>query len=76
MVRVDGDLKGPASAELARVCGEVRGPLTIDLVNLLSFDPDGVGMLRRLRGRGAKLVRVSPYFEIVLAREEVGTDIR
>jgi hypothetical protein len=71
VVRVDGDLKGEASAELERVCEEVPGPLKIDLVNLLSFDPEGAGTLRSLERRGAELVRVSPYFDLVLAREGV-----
>lgn len=71
VVRVDGDLRGPASAELLKICGAVDGEFKIDLVNLLSFDPEGIETLRSLAQGGAELIRVAPYFGMVLEREDV-----
>jgi hypothetical protein len=75
VVRIDGDLRGPtASAEVRRICRAFHGPLKIDLVNLLSFDPEGIETLRSLAQGGAELIRVSPYVDMILGREEVESE--
>ncbi len=70
-VRVAGRLAGANVDELLRVCSQASGALRIDLTDLLSVDPAGIGALRRLVDNGAELCGVAQYL-----RPELGVAAR
>lgn len=63
---VDGRLSGDEVAELTRASESAAPPLTLDLSGLLFADSEGVGALKELRARGAKLRHVPPYVSLLL----------
>lgn len=52
--------------ELAALVDEARGPVELDLADLLSADATGLAALGRLRRRGVALVGTSPYLALQL----------
>jgi len=61
-----GWLSGLEVAEFARVAGDTRLPLRIDLSQLAGADASGIEALAAQRGRGARLTNVSPYIDLLL----------
>ncbi len=68
VVRIDGQLRKAGVTELEKVCQSIEGPVCLDLVNLQSIDSEGVEALAALEARGAAVVGVSPYVEMLLKR--------
>ena len=68
-VKVDGRLTGAEVPELRSVCSEVDGCLVLDLSDLSSADRNGVRVLQELRAKGADLVDVSPFVQLLLDRQ-------
>ena len=63
-LRLEGQLRGAAVAELARVAEDAiaRGlRLEVDLGSVSSLDPSGVALLRSLRTRRVDLSNCSPF---------------
>ncbi len=61
-LRVEGKLRGPWVAELARACDEQQssgGSLSLDLAAVSFVDTSGVELLRGLLGRGVTLIACS-----------------
>jgi hypothetical protein len=69
VVQVHGQLVGRGVAELGKTSREAGRPLALDLSNLQWVDADGIRLVTRLVDEGAKLRRVSPYVEMLLARQ-------
>lgn len=69
VLRVDGELLSEDVAELTRERESVEGPLVLELSNLQSADPAGVGVLLELASLGAEIRGVSPYIELLLKRK-------
>ncbi len=63
-----GWLSAAEAPELERLAAAQRAPLTIDLAHLVGADADGLGVLLRLRGCGARLTGASPFIELMLER--------
>ena len=62
MLKVEGKLRGPWVAELARECDELQGSLgclSLDLSAVTFVDGPGVELLRGLLGRGVTLAACS-----------------
>jgi anti-anti-sigma regulatory factor len=60
-VHLAGRLNAAQVYELRSICATVRGPLRIDLTDLLSADAVGIDALRRLRSTGIELTGVARY---------------
>jgi hypothetical protein len=63
VVRLAGRLSIAQVPELLRACAE-RGPLTLDLADLVSADIAGIEALRRVRDGGATLVSAPGYIKL------------
>jgi anti-anti-sigma regulatory factor len=68
-VYVDGRLTAGTLGELERLVRAIKGPVVIDLSNLLSADDAGVAQLRTLARQGARLFGASPYVALLLEDE-------
>ena len=68
-VKVDGRLTDDQVPELRRVCAEIEGTLTVDLTDLKFADRQGVRALHELRAKGADLIGVSQFVELLLERQ-------
>ena len=66
VISLHGRLSEAEVGELERVAAEAQPPVTIDLAHLVGVDTDGLRALRGQQGRGARLVGVSPYVELLL----------
>jgi hypothetical protein len=66
-VRVAGRLTDAHVPDLASVCGELPGPVEIDLAELVSADRVGLEALRRLRTSGARIVNAPRFIELMLS---------
>jgi ABC-type transporter Mla MlaB component len=61
-LKVEGKLRGPWVAELARACDELQGSsgcVSLDLSAVIFVDTAGVELLRALLGRGVTLAACS-----------------
>ena len=65
-IELHGRLAGPEIAEFRIACAAQKAPLRIDLENLSGASADGILALKEQRARGARLVRASPYIELLL----------
>lgn len=65
-VKLEGRLSGPNTKDLVRLCGQLDGPLEIDLSGLIFADAEGVGALTDLQTRGAELIHARPYLSVLL----------
>jgi anti-anti-sigma regulatory factor len=65
-LKLDGRLTSEEASELARVCAELRAPVTLDLSDLQFVDRTGVSVLRELRAQGATFTGASPYIELLI----------
>jgi ABC-type transporter Mla MlaB component len=68
VLRIAGQLKAEAVAELARHCEAAARPDVIDLSDLQTADPEGVRLLLDLFLMGAEIRGASPYIELLLQR--------
>ena len=69
VVHVDGRLAVENVAELERVCRPLKGPITLNLTNLLSVDDRGIKAVREIEKRGAEIVGASPYIQLLLLND-------
>lgn len=68
VIALHGWLSSAEVAEVERLAAESSRPLRIELGQLAGVDEDGLRVLRRLRGGGARLTGASPYVELLLER--------
>jgi len=66
LVILSGRLAEDACVELERVVRDLAGDIRLDLGELRATDAAGLALLRRLRDRGMRLERMSPYMRLVL----------
>jgi hypothetical protein len=66
LVTVSGRLAEEACVELQRVVGDLAGDVRLDIGDLRATETAGLALLRRLRNRGMRLERASPYMRLVL----------
>jgi anti-anti-sigma regulatory factor len=66
LVSVAGRLTAQDISELEKACSSAQGPLLLDLSDLLYADDAGVGELRYLETKDAKLLGTSPYIRLLL----------
>jgi len=66
VIQVAGDLRGRGVVELERLCREVSGPISLDLLTLRSSDDQGVTLIKELAGKGVELTGVTPYMDLLL----------
>jgi anti-anti-sigma regulatory factor len=74
VVTLHGELLAAGIGELERVSDGLEMPLTLDLSHLQTADEAGVAALHAARGRGVRLVGMSPYIALLL--EGAGTAVR
>ena len=65
IVRLAGKLSIAQVPELIAACA-VKGPLQVDLTDLVSADMAGIEALQRIRAGGATLVGVPGYIQLKL----------
>jgi len=70
VLKVDGFLSAEDADELLRAWHEMSGRRVLDLTDLRYADRRGVGVLRELRGRGARFVGLSPYLGLLLEQAD------
>jgi anti-anti-sigma regulatory factor len=76
VVSVHGTLDQGAAALLrAEVAQALASPLVLDLSGLMTFDEEGLALLRMIAAGGARLVGASPYVKLRLA-PDAATGIR
>ena len=61
IIRVEGHLTARGGVDLNKMIQGVAEPVHLDLSGLRSADAEGVGALRSLSAKGAKLVGASIY---------------
>jgi hypothetical protein len=66
IVLISGDLAGRGVAELEEFCRKTDGPISLDLDDLRLIETDGLELIRELVSQGVKLLRVSPYYLLLL----------
>jgi hypothetical protein len=66
VIQVAGDLRGRGVVELERLCREISGPISLDLLNLRSSDDHGVNLVKELSCKGVELIGVTPYMDLLL----------
>jgi ABC-type transporter Mla MlaB component len=70
-LRLEGQIAGPWTAELDRVCARLLAEgrrLTLDLADVTLIDRAGVALLAALVRRGVALARYSPFQQEQLRR--------
>jgi len=71
VIRVEGEIVGPGVDELATVCEQQfasRATVRLDLKDVAFVDRRGIALLRSLVGRGARLLKCSPFTAELLKR--------
>jgi hypothetical protein len=66
VIQVAGDLRGRGVVELERLCREISGPISLDLLTLRSSDDQGVTLIKELARKGVDICGVSPYMDLLL----------
>jgi hypothetical protein len=74
IVRVAGRLTEACAPELLLACN-ANGSVEVDLSDIMSVDPIGVEVLRRIRRGGAQLVGVPAYIQMKLDGPNETTNI-
>jgi ABC-type transporter Mla MlaB component len=63
---IAGRLTEPAITELEKAYSDAKGPLTLDVSELLYVDRAGIAELLRLATHGAQMQGASPFIELLL----------
>lgn len=66
IVELHGWLGEDTLGEFESLCGSIRGPLLLDLSNLVGADEAGLLALRRRGAGGARIEGASPYIRMLL----------
>ena len=66
-IKVDGRLASGGTEALVEACEGHRGAMVVDLSDLQFADDAGVGVLRKLKAQGARIVGARPYVSLQLA---------
>ena len=66
VLKIDGRLRSVDVSELDQEAHSVKGPLVLDLSELMSADKVGIEGLRELQADGAELRGASPYVQMLL----------
>lgn len=71
VIALHGWLSAAEVAEVERLATAQSLPVRIDLAHLAGVDAEGLRVLRRMRGGGARLSGASPYVELLLERPTI-----
>ena len=69
-IKVDGRLLSGGTEALVAACEGHRGPMVVDLSDLQFADDAGIGVLRKLKAQGARIVSARPYVSLQLAETD------
>jgi anti-anti-sigma regulatory factor len=69
-IKVDGRLVSGGTEALVAACEDHRGPMVVDLSDLQFADDASVGVLRKLKAQGARIVGARPYVSLQLAERD------
>ena len=70
VLQLAGRLEADGVRALEQLCREVGWPLRLDLSDLKHVDDSGLASIREFVARGAELVNVPPFTNLLLESEE------
>ena len=72
VMAISGRLSGPAIEEFRELRRSIKGPVTLDLLSLVSADDEGIEAIRAMSRQGDEILSASPFVQLLLEDDPRG----